>query len=287
MKTFSKTPSELNHQEKECVNCGGIQFKPLWKDSDLPFVKCRNCGLVFQNPQPFADELIERYDGEYFEYEIDNEDNFYNLMLLGLRDAGFFDIEKQLFEDAALQETKPVFVDIGCATGRLLSYMNGRGWAVSGVEVCEPAARYGMDRHGIDIHIGPLESACLPASSVDIVHCSHLIEHLTDPDAFVAAVSRILKPGGYFIVVTPDISGFQARLFGSKWRSAIADHMYLFSKRTLSDLLRKNGFSVIKKASWGGLAAGTAPGWLKSFADRTVKAAGIGDVVCIMGMISR
>ena len=286
MKTFSKTPAESKHIEKICAGCGGDRFKPAWKDFTIPFVKCKNCGLVFQNPQPVPDELVGRYDSEYFDYEIDNEDNFFNLMLLGLGDVGFFEIEKKLLGKLQQEGKRPVFLDVGCATGRLIFEMKGRGWDVAGVEVCEPAARYGIENRGVDIRISPLEAASFDTASIDVVHCSHLIEHLAEPEVFVEEVARILKPGGIFIIVTPDISGFQARLFGAQWRSAIADHMYLFSKKTLSDLMLKSGFKIQNTASWGGLAAGTAPRWLKRMADSLAKTAGIGDVICIMGTIS-
>ena len=256
----------------------------MWKDSEVPFVKCTNCGLVYQNPQPAFEELIQRYDGEYFDYEIENRENFFNLMKLGLSDAGFFGIEKRFFQDGDNSEN-PVFLDVGCATGRLLLFMRERGWNVKGAEVCRPAAMHGIEKHGLDIHIGPVETAGLADSSVDVFHCSHLVEHLTEPSRFTAEAARILKPGGIFITVTPDVSGFQARLFKSEWRSAIADHMYLFSKKTLKTMLKNSGFRILKTVSWGGLAAGTAPPALKRTADRLAKRLGAGDVVCIMSML--
>ncbi|MDC7228546.1 MAG: class I SAM-dependent methyltransferase [Spirochaetales bacterium] len=286
MKTFSKQPDETMLFNVDCALCGGRDFLLKWKNSDIPFVRCRNCGLVFQNPMPSAEELALRYDGEYYDYEIENEESFYRLMILGLEDLGFFDREACIFSRCKNEGRRPSFVDVGCATGKLLSTMKDRGWDVNGAEVCRPAAQYGIEKRGVDIHIGPLESAGIPDATVDVLHCSHLIEHLTRPDLFVAEVARILRPGGLFIVVTPDISGFQARLFGSEWRSAIADHMYLFSKETLSAMFAANGFKIIKKASWGGLAAGTSPKWLKIIADRVVKPLGAGDVISIMGMIS-
>ena len=285
MKTFSKIPAETGFNEVRCALCGSDRNKPLWPDNDILFVKCVDCGLVFQNPQPDSDQLLGRYDEEYFDYEIENENTFFNLMDLGLKDIGFYEIESRLLSEKIPDNEAPLFLDIGCATGKLIFNMKKRGWAVKGVEVCEPAARYGIKQHGLDIHIGTLETAVIADSSVDVIHCSHLIEHLVAPEKFVEEAARILKPGGLFIIVTPDISGFQARLFKSQWRSAIADHMYLFSKKTLSGMLKNYGFSILKSVSWGGLAVGTAPAIIKKIADKLVKRLGTGDVICIMGMI--
>lgn len=41
-------------------------------------------------------------------------------------------------------------------------------------------------------------------ASVDLLHCEHVLEHLSDPAALMAEVSRVLKPGGRFVFVTPN-----------------------------------------------------------------------------------
>jgi SAM-dependent methyltransferase len=128
-----------------------------------------------------------------------------------------------------------------------------------------------------------LEESRFPGASFDLVLASHLIEHLNDPAAFVREAHRVLAPGGYFLVTTPNIAGFQARLFRSRWRSAIFDHLYLFSAKTLSALLRQSGFAVERIRTWGGLAAGTAPAPVKRLADRAAKRFGAGDVMLIRG----
>ncbi|MCL2557805.1 MAG: class I SAM-dependent methyltransferase, partial [Treponema sp.] len=72
-----------------------------------------------------------------------------------------------------------------------------------------------------------------------------------------------------------------ARLFADKWRGAIFDHLYLFSKATLKALLRSAGFRIEGLRTWGGLAAGSCPPWLKRLADRAAKRLGAGDVMLV------
>jgi hypothetical protein len=78
------------------------------------------------------------------------------------------------------------------------------------------------------------------------------------------------------------VDGFQARLFRERWRSAIADHLMLFSKRTLRSLLVRSGFRVLEVRTWGGLAKGAAPAWIKRPFDRLAKPLGFGDVVLML-----
>ena len=120
-----------------------------------------------------------------------------------------------------------------------------------------------------------------PAASI-FIHSSHLIEHVPDPRAFIREIKRILLPGGQAIITTLNISGFQARLFRQRWRSAIADHLTLFSISTLKRLFREGGFKVLKIRTWGGLAVGTALLIIKNPADYLAKKFGFGDVMLFL-----
>jgi len=278
LKTFSKTPHEVTSIHISCPICGDVSCTAAWKLEGFTFSRCSGCNLLYQNPQPVQSELIERYDDEYFEYEIENQGSFLQLNLLGLKDVGFFDkIQQELF----VGEMSPRFLDVGCATGRLLKYLQQRGWQEQGVEVCEPAAEYGRRVRGVSIFSGTLEDAYLPTAGFEIVHASHVIEHLQSPGDFVMEAYRLLKPEGHLILVTPNSDGFQAKLMRSHWRSAIADHMVLFSRRTLTLLLEKHGFYVEQSATWGGIPQGMAPTVIKKSADRIAKYFGWGDVMVL------
>jgi len=144
-----------------------------------------------------------------------------------------------------------------------------------------PSADYAKNERKLDVRNIPLEENHFPDNSFDVILASHLIEHLNDPKTFLEETYRILKPNGVIFITTPDISGFQSRLFGSRWRSAIFDHLYLFSRHTLKKMLKTTGFKIKSCHSWGGLAAGSAPKPIKKIADFLAKRLNCGDVMII------
>ena len=174
---------------------------------------------------------------------------------------------------------KPRFLDVGCATGALLVHFREEGWEVAGAETCAGAAAYGRERHGLDIRPATLAEAGFEASSLDVIHASHLMEHLNDPAAFLACARSLLGPEGLLFLTTPNADGFQARLLGAGWRSAINDHLYLFSARHLDAMLARAGFRTEARITWGGWARGLRPGFLKRPLDRAAKKHGRGDVM--------
>jgi SAM-dependent methyltransferase len=233
------------------------------------------------NPQPLAEEVSRRYGGEYLEYELANEEPFLKLQLLALKDAGFWNLEGEIKNRLGPEGRMPRVLDIGCAAGTLLKELKDRGWDCTGVEICRAEAEYARRERGLDVRSLPLEENHFPGASFDLLLASHLIEHLNSPAAFVSEACRILAPRGFFIITTPNIGGFQAKIFRGRWRSAIFDHLYLFSVKTLSTLLTRKGFGIEKTVTWGGLAAGTAPGPVKRFFDNLAKKCGFGDVMLI------
>ncbi len=275
-KTYSSSPSNERISDVECNLCGSSGRTLLWNCKDYSFSKCNNCKLIYQHPQPVQKDLSLRYGSDYFEYEINNEKVFFNLMLKTLADIKF----ENLISGFRIPGSE--FLDVGCATGLLLEYMNSMGWVSRGVELCESSANYGNKTRKVDIYNGTLEEAEYSDNQFSVIHSSHLIEHLTSPSDYVKEVYRILKPGGYFITTTPNAASLQAILFGKNWRSAIADHMFLFSVSTLSEMIKKHGFSIIKTGTWGGIAAGLVPGIIKKPVDKLAKRFGFGDVMVVL-----
>lgn len=276
MKTFSKRPGAgETHTHVLCAVCGADCPRDHWQCDGYSFVRCCSCGHVYQDPQPNPDDLIDRYDEEYANYEVENSQNFLDLMLKGLEDVSLFSRIEADGVDRSL-------LDIGCATGTLLEHAAGRGYRVQGVEVCEPAARYGIEHRGVPISVGTLDEVDLVGCRFGAVHFSHVIEHVPDPRAFLRRVREAIVPRGYMVLVTPNTAGLQARLFGASWRSAIADHVHLFNRRNLERILDEEGFDVEQVQTWGGLGIGVAPAAIKRPIDRLAKRLGFGDVVLVL-----
>ncbi len=274
MKKINKRKEKI--ELVKCNLCGQDNSDNFILFDDYKYVICRNCGLIYQNPRPVFQDLKGRYSQKYFNYEYRNKDNFFNLMKLTLNDIRFDRISKKFTN----KDRK--FLDIGSALGLLLNYVKAKGWEPVGVEICKESAEYARKNFGVKIHNKTLEQTGFKSNTFEIVHMSHVIEHVPSPQDTIVEIYRILKPGGYLIITTPRVDSFQAWLFKETWRSYHRDHIYIFSKKTLKGMLLKAGFSIEKFVTWGGIEKGRANKAIKYIADRFVKRFGYGDVMCFL-----
>lgn len=282
IRTFSTNPGPEPESAAvlPCPLCGASGSNGEWSAQGIVFKHCVRCGLWRQDPQPQAHSIIARYGDEYLAYESARHLEYRSIALRSLFEAGLEPAQSQAADGSRLS-----VLEIGCATGALLSAFAEAGWDATGVEVGPSMVSYARGTFGLNVVQGTIETAGLPNHAFHAVVATHLIEHLNDPRSFLKEVRRTLRPDGGFWLVTPNVDGLQARLKGSRWRSAIRDHLYLFSVRTLGSLLRSEGFSVDYVGTWGGWPAGMQPLFLKKPVDSAAKWLGWGDVMIIRASI--
>lgn len=92
---------------------------------------------------------------------------------------------------------------------------------------------------------GTLEQ--IPTSSLDVVLCLSVLEHLTEPEAALAQFHRVLRPGGSCIVNVPTWRGkwfleFSAFRLGLSPAQEMDDHKRYYDPRDLWPLLVAAGF---------------------------------------------
>ena len=133
-------------------------------------------------------------------------------------------------------------LDVGCGLGYLLSGVNDN-WDKYGVEISQYAAS-NASKYG-KIFCGDLLEANYENEYFDIIVMHHVIEHIEDPIKQIVEIFRVLKPGGIFIIATPDFDSACARRFGENYR-LLHDktHVSLFTNESMFRFLRDHDFIV-------------------------------------------
>jgi 2-polyprenyl-6-hydroxyphenyl methylase/3-demethylubiquinone-9 3-methyltransferase len=101
-------------------------------------------------------------------------------------------------------------LDVGCGGGLLTEGMARRGAQVTGLDLA-PAALEVARLHAleselsIDYRLTSAEQLAAQApDAYDVVTCLEMLEHVPDPAATVAALARLVRPGGHVVCSTID-----------------------------------------------------------------------------------
>jgi 2-polyprenyl-6-hydroxyphenyl methylase/3-demethylubiquinone-9 3-methyltransferase len=163
-------------------------------------------------------------------------------------------------------------LEIGCGTASHLLALAGQfdhaiGTDVSPamVNVARRRAEGSPDSDRISIRVDPAENlATIDESSIDVVLCVGALEHMLHKERVARQVHRVLKPGGMFVVLTPN--------GGYCWYRHVAPVLRLEIRHLSTDqfltagelerLLRCAGLNTVAQRHWRFIPHGDLPaGW--------------------------
>lgn len=98
-------------------------------------------------------------------------------------------------------------LDVGCGTGYGSAMVASRVHEVVGVDNSEEAVAWARAKHQLDnleFMIMPATKLSFPDASFDAAYSIQVIEHIEDVELYLSEVVRVLKPGGRFVLATPN-----------------------------------------------------------------------------------
>jgi SAM-dependent methyltransferase len=219
---------------RACPACRADQPAP-WcvRPDQLTVARCAACGMFYLADIPAAEQIAQFY-ADYGAFKSYRPTRFSDRLArrLGAADAQVC----QLRETGGLAGCD--LLEVGCSHGHFLQLVRAAGARVTGLEP-DLASRAFAGALGF-----PLLDELPAAPAFDIVCAFQVLEHLADPDAWVAQVARALRPGGRLLLALPN--GGESDRVGPWWIGFRVDleHFNYFSAATLSRLLARHGLLV-------------------------------------------
>ncbi|MDD5729656.1 MAG: class I SAM-dependent methyltransferase [Candidatus Omnitrophica bacterium] len=229
-----------------CPLCGSQSGDFVFSASDnrlnttkekFKFVRCPGCAMVFINPQPQESALHQFYPV-----------NYHSPFSLGLESFYSPIVRKNLrtiVKDLKKIRKNGRVLDVGCGNGALLNEL----------------VKGGFDAYGIDTYPGVREvvpaelkarvkeanfySSGYPDKEFDIIILKQALEHFSDQNRAIMAISRLLKDTGIVYIEVPNFACSESRLFKQFWYNLEAPrHLYQYTPRTLRYIFEQNGFKL-------------------------------------------
>jgi SAM-dependent methyltransferase len=169
-------------------------------------------------------ELSKLYDARFTSTGLDKRDKVWKVLC-----ASYF--QKLVPEDAVL-------LDLACGYGEFINNM--RAARKIGVDLNRDAPKH-LDKD-VEFHLSPAtDLSSIGPGTVDVVFTSNFLEHLRSKEecnTVQSEVLKLLRPGGRFIVLGPNIRYAYAQYWD------YYDHYLPLSDLSLTEGLLLNGFEM-------------------------------------------
>ncbi|MEO0155847.1 MAG: class I SAM-dependent methyltransferase [candidate division WOR-3 bacterium] len=247
----------------ECIVCRNKEMKlvttitPRQSGGTYEIFACTNCGLGVTTPFPDKNYLRHLYKNYYTEFGPPESNGPKNILknflfkCISSRIPFFQDLCLRCAQSLMQVVLPPPFgkgrvLDVGCGYGRLLNYFKIYGWKTFGVEPGEKASRLAR-MQGHNVFNAELCDVKFPGDYFNAVVLCHSLEHIDNPIETLSEIYRILSPKGLLVIEVPNAASFDAIFFKSAWQPyELPYHLYHWTPNSLSILLTKLGFNIIK-----------------------------------------
>lgn len=225
----------------KCPLCEVDETKPVFIKEGFKFVICDSCGLMYVNPQADSEKLRSWYE------HCKSADMWVDMILQSDQQLDF---DRKKFHECCevlerLNYGPGNVIDVGCSLGNFLEVARDRGWETIGLELNQKAVKHATETLGLDVRPQLLHEAELKENSFDVLTLWEVLEHVPDPDALLKDCRKYIRQGGTIAILVPNKNALSARImqehcscFGGR------NHLWYFSEDTLTELLKKNGFTV-------------------------------------------
>jgi 2-polyprenyl-3-methyl-5-hydroxy-6-metoxy-1,4-benzoquinol methylase len=215
-----------------------LTYPDVGKRLKLQYLECTGCGLVGINPLTrFADINRNSFDGER------------NIVAWADLDYGWYEEDKlktigAIYDQYRFEEYRKNnrVLDVSCGPGVSLRWLRDeKGWEVYGVDPDLHAVRTARQRYGIRVENGLIDDLRSPDEYFDLIVMDNSLEHTFDPLSTLLSAFRLLRKGGGLFIATPNCHGLSTKYLNA---NAHWGHWFLYSPKTLCDILSRIGFKV-------------------------------------------
>ncbi len=223
-----------------CPLCDTNEPETLFIVKGYPHVRCKQCSMVYVNPQVKQERLKALYSKQskandmWIDVLLSEAEKNTNFALYDEYIATLENLTKHRF-----------LVDLGCGIGDFMLQAERRGWKTEGVDLSQKAVTYAQQERNLNVRLSRLEDAGYAASSIPVLIATGVLEHLNNPREFMRMARYYLRPEGLILFQVPNIHSLANMILQEKSTSFDGrNHLLVFSVDTLSKLCTQEEFTV-------------------------------------------
>ncbi len=245
--TIKESPRCYEH--RPCPVCGGSRSRFLHSQSfeqlseinlldGYDVVVCQDCGAGFADripPQAVFDAYYRDHSKYEYEYRGGQGTEY--------EDLRFREAAKSIIRHVPDRQSR--ILEIGCATGHLLSLLREQGYEnVQGVDPSPGCVKAAWEVYRIPVRVHTVFNIPDPDKSFDVLLLLGVMEHIRDLDRAIDKIRALLAPRGRVYLAVPDAARFEGNQ-DAPFQEFSEGHLNFFSLTSLATLMQTRGFQFL------------------------------------------
>jgi SAM-dependent methyltransferase len=207
-----------------CPACESNESKKEFVKNGFEYVSCMCCRTLYLNPRP----TIESFE-KFYNSSISSNywaETFFPAVAESRRELIFRPRVKRLQSLCCDMDISPkVVMDVGAGYGIFLEEFKEEMPDIRTIAI-EPSKNLAdiCRKKGFEVVEDIAEKVSGYESAADLVVCFEVLEHIHNPLQFVSTLSKFVAPGGYLMVSTLGVDGFDIQMLWEKSNSVSPPH---------------------------------------------------------------
>jgi len=237
-----------------CPACRSSGREQLFTKNGFNIQHCVKCRSIYCSPRPSEEQLYQLYNdtpSSRYWAEV-----FFPTVAPARKEKLFRPKAQAIHDLLRTRNFIPENIcDAGAGYGLLLEELRNR-WPAARLFAIEPSRKLAeiCRQKGFRLLEKTAEDSRGWEGRMDLVTCFEVIEHVFDPEIFVASLYKLIRPGGYCLVTGLCGDGFDIQVLGARSKSIFPPHHINFlSVAGFEALFERAGFSEVSIVTPGKL----------------------------------
>lgn len=219
-----------------CIFCKTGNRKVVITENGFNGIQCNNCNLIYINPRPNLEDIINLYGHDNAHASADSHISF--------------SYAKTLYTKHTLtiinKYVNGSILEIGAGAGYFLKEAQRQNFEVYAIEFNKIQAEFIKKEHSIPCELSALSNETFGTRKFDIIYHCDVLSHFYEPIIEFKNINQKLNPNGYVIFETGNLGDVKKTYFKYYSKFQYPDHLFFFSEKNIRSLLAETGFELVK-----------------------------------------
>lgn len=238
-----------------CSLCGQtarvvVESAPGYQEGQTYTIyECESCFSSFVSPLAVEYSIYEHIYkkiknvpgyNRYFRYAHEVKNQKHALDYLSRQEETYWAVAQHLRKRRS-REGRLKILEVGCGSGYLTYALAQDGFTVTGVDISSHAIAWALEHYGPHFANITMQELKVQGQKYDAIIMTELIEHISDPHAFISEALTLLSFGGELILTTPNKSAHP----GAQWETELPPvHLWWLGEMSMRYLAQSHNCTI-------------------------------------------